>query len=61
MVDNAYIRPQVSGAGIRSVAVATITGYHDLSEFEHGVISQRTRDGTQHLQGSDAFSHKTIS
>ena len=48
---NAYIRPQVSGAGIRSVTTvtvtgagirsftaATVTGYHDLSEFELGVI-----------------------
>ena len=38
MVGNAYIRSQVSGEGIRSVTTVTMAGYHDLSEFEHGVI-----------------------
>ena len=38
MVENGYIRPQEAGAGIRSVAAATMAGYHDLSDFERGVI-----------------------
>ena len=37
-VGNAYIRLQVSCAGIRSVTAATMADYHYLSEFEHGVI-----------------------
>ena len=39
MLDNAYIRPQMSGLGVRSVTAATIAGCHDLSEFECGVIA----------------------
>jgi hypothetical protein len=37
-VGNAYIGPQVSGTGIRSVTSATFAGYHNLREFEHCVI-----------------------
>ena len=34
----AYIRPQVSGVGVRLITAATMAGYHDLSEFKRGVI-----------------------
>ena len=35
---NAYIRPQVSSAGVRSVTAAKMAGDHDFSEFDPGVI-----------------------
>ena len=38
MVGNAYIRPQVSGVDVRSVTAAAMAGYHNLSDFERGVI-----------------------
>ncbi|GBN08247.1 hypothetical protein AVEN_216946-1, partial [Araneus ventricosus] len=38
VVGNTYIRQQVSGTVVRSVTAATMAGYQDLSEFEHGVI-----------------------
>jgi len=33
-VGNAYIRPQMSGGGVRSITAATMADYHDLKEFE---------------------------
>ena len=38
MVGNAYIRPQMCSTGVTLVTVATMVGYHDLSEFVHSVI-----------------------
>jgi hypothetical protein len=39
VVGNIYIRPQVSGTGVRKVTATTLTRYHDLSEFERGVTA----------------------
>ena len=37
-VGKAYIRQKVLSIDVRSVAVATIAGYQDLSELERGFI-----------------------
>ena len=38
VVSNAYIIPQVSGTHIKLFTAAIMVGYHNLSEFERGVI-----------------------
>ena len=62
-VGNAYIRPQLSGAAIRAVTAATMAGYHDLSEFERGVIvcAQEMGHCISEVAMCWGFSHMTIS
>lgn len=57
---SANIRQHVSGKGVRSVTFATMTSYHDSSDFEHGVTVGVRKVDHNHLPGSDAnriFAH----
>jgi hypothetical protein len=57
------IRLQVSGASIRSITAATMAGYHDLSEFEHGFIigTREMRHSISEIAMHLGFFHTTIS
>ena len=59
-VGNTYIRPQVSGADVRSITAAVKPGFHDLSEFEHAVIVSTQERGHSISEVCWGFSHTTI-
>ncbi|GBM80778.1 hypothetical protein AVEN_173500-1 [Araneus ventricosus] len=59
-VGNAYIRQQVSGTVVRSVTVATMAGYQDLSEFECVVIVGAREMGHSISEGAMKFGFSRV-